>query len=140
MAARTGKSRTRARKGRGGRQPLAGPPPRPAAAPPVGPRSNVARRPGHPAAPAVVRETPVAPGVAVPAGLFKATCLELMDRVQAGREEIVITKYGKPVAKLVPVEDEDTARRIARGWMKGTVLWYGDVISPIDVEWEAMKD
>ena len=97
-------------------------------------------KPGDPPTPAVVRETAVAPATSVPAGVFKATCLELMDRVKERREEIVITKYGKPVAKLVPVADEDAVRRMARGWMKGTVLWYGDVISPIDVEWEAMKD
>jgi prevent-host-death family protein len=99
-----------------------------------------ARKHGVPPVPNVVRETAVAFGAAVPAGVFKATCLELMDRVRDRREEIVITKYGKPVAKLVPVDDEDAIRRMARGWMKGTVLWYGDVISPIDVEWEAMKD
>ena len=98
-----------------------------------------ARKPGDPPTPAVVRETAVLPAGAVPAGVFKATCLELMDRVKERREEIVITKYGKPVAKLVPVEDAAT-RRSPWGWMKGTVLWYGDVISPIDVEWEAMKD
>ena len=92
------------------------------------------------ARPTVVRETAVAFGAAVPAGVFKATCLELMDRVRDRQEEIVIIKYGKPVAKLVPVDDEDAIRRMARGWMKGTVLWYGDVISPLDVEWEAMKD
>jgi prevent-host-death family protein len=85
-----------------------------------------ARKPGVPPAPAVVRETAVLP--------------ELMDRVKERREEIVITKYGKPVAKLVPVSDADAPRGTAWGWMKGTVLWYGDVISPIDVEWEAMKD
>jgi len=87
-----------------------------------------------------VRETAVVPAGAVPAGVFKATCLELMDRVRDRREEIVITKYGKPVAKLVPVNDADAPQGTAWGWMKGTVLWYGDVISPIDVEWEAMKD
>jgi len=87
-----------------------------------------------------VRETAVAPVGAVPAGVFKATCLELMDRVRDRQEEIVITKYGKPVAKLVPVVDAGAPRGTAWGWMKGTVLWYGDVISPIDVEWEAMKD
>ncbi|MEK7667370.1 MAG: type II toxin-antitoxin system Phd/YefM family antitoxin [Gemmatimonadota bacterium] len=81
----------------------------------------------------------MAPAGPVPAGVFKATCLELMDRVKERREEIVITKYGKPVAKLVPVEDA-TIRRSAWGWMKGTVLSYGDIISPIDVEWEALKD
>lgn len=115
MAARTGQGRTGAGKRRS------------------------ARQPGAPAPPAMVRETAAAPAASVPAGVFKATCLELMDRVKERREEIVITKYGKPVAKLVPVADAAT-RRSAWGWMKGTVLWYGDVISPIDVEWEAMKD
>jgi prevent-host-death family protein len=122
MAAREGKGKTDAGKRRGTR------------------KERGARKPGVPPAPAVVRETAVLPAASVPAGVFKATCLELMDRVKERREEIVITKYGKPVAKLVPVSDADAPRGTAWGWMKGTVLWYGDVISPIDVEWEAMKD
>lgn len=122
MAARTGKGKTDAGKRRGAR------------------KERGARKPGDPPPPAVVRETAVLPAASVPAGVFKATCLELMDRVRDRREEIVITKYGKPVAKLVPVSDADAPRGTAWGWMKGTVLWYGDVISPIDVEWEAMKD
>ena len=103
-------------------------------------RPTSARQPGVPPAPTVVRETAVAFATTVPAGVFKATCLELMDRVRDRQEEIVITKYGKPVAKLVPADDAGAPRGSAWGWMKGTILWYGDVISPIDVEWEAMKD
>jgi len=38
------------------------------------------------------------------AGAFKANCLAVMDEVQAKRETVVITKHGKPVAKLVPVD------------------------------------
>src|SRR2546426_10359917 len=38
----------------------------------------------------------------IPATEFKAKCLELMDRVAERRETYVITKRGKPVAKLVP--------------------------------------
>lgn len=134
MAARTGKGKTP--KGKIRDAPVA----RPASVPPPHTRSPSARQPGHPPRPAVVRETAVAPATAVPAGVFKATCLELMDRVRDFQEEIVITKYGKPVAKLVPVDDAGAPRGTAWGWMKGTVLWYGDVISPVDVEWEAMKD
>ena len=37
------------------------------------------------------------------AGSFKVRCLAVMDEAQAKRETVVITKYGKPVAKLVPV-------------------------------------
>ena len=42
------------------------------------------------------------------AGVFKANCLAVMDEVQAKRETVVITKHGKPVAKLVPINmDKD---------------------------------
>jgi prevent-host-death family protein len=78
-------------------------------------------------------------GREIPAGEFKAGCLALMDRVRERGEEYVITKHGKPVAKLVPVKAIEAATS-AWGCMKGTVLWYGDLISPIDVEWDALKD
>jgi len=38
------------------------------------------------------------------AGAFKVHCLAVMDEVQSKRESVLITKRGKPVAKLVPVE------------------------------------
>ena len=52
-------------------------------------------------------------------------------------ESIVITKRGVPVARLVPV---DVHRPKIFGYMRGSVLWYGDLISPIDVKWDAMED
>lgn len=71
----------------------------------------------------------------IKAGEFKAKCLELMDRVAETREEIIITKRGKPIAKLVPLSD--APERDLFGYMKGTAVQLGDIISPIDVEWEA---
>lgn len=70
------------------------------------------------------------------AGEFKAKCLGLLDDVQRRREPLVITKRGKPVAKLVPVEAES---RPLFGSMRGTGRILGDIVSPLDVEWEAMK-
>jgi prevent-host-death family protein len=67
---------------------------------------------------------------------FKARCLELMDTVHDRHDPIVITKHGVPVARLVPFEEE---RPSLVGSMRGTVLWYGDLISPIDVKWDADK-
>jgi prevent-host-death family protein len=64
----------------------------------------------------------------LPAGAFKARCLAIMDEVQAKREAIVITKRGKPVAKLVPVEKE---KDDIFGFMKGKLTVLGDVVSPI---------
>ena len=40
------------------------------------------------------------------AGSFKANCLAVMDEVQAKRETVIITKHGKPVAKLIPLSND----------------------------------
>ncbi len=70
----------------------------------------------------------------IAAGEFKAKCLGLLDEVQRKRTEVVITKRGKPVAKLVPIEDRSAS---FIGSMKGTMEIVGDIVSPIDVKWEA---
>jgi prevent-host-death family protein len=71
----------------------------------------------------------------IPAGEFKAKCLRLLDEVAEKRETLVITKRGKPVAKLSPIPQEGDFV----GSMRGTGVILGDIISPLDVEWEAMK-
>ena len=48
----------------------------------------------------------------VPATEFKAKCLELMDRVSERHETFIITKRGRPVAKLVPVERAAMPQRV----------------------------
>ncbi len=64
----------------------------------------------------------------MPAGKFKAQCLAVMDEVQAKREPVLVTKNGKPVAKLVPVtEDPDPIF----GFYKGKIEITGDIISPL---------
>lgn len=74
----------------------------------------------------------------MPAGSFKTNCLAVMDQVQAKDETIVITKSGKPVAKLVPVNTE-TARIYNFLGGKGSVV--GDVVSPAISadEWGELK-
>lgn len=72
---------------------------------------------------------------AIGAGEFKAKCLQLLDDVAAQRGTLVITKHGKPVAKLVPVEPEQKIF----GAMKGSVVSATDIVSPIDIEWDAAK-
>jgi len=71
----------------------------------------------------------------IPAGEFKAKCLKLLDQVAEKHETLIVTKRGKPVVQVVPIQQPSTLF----GSMKGSVLYMGDVISPIDVEWEAMK-
>lgn len=67
------------------------------------------------------------------AGDFKAKCLKLLDEVAETRQPLTITKHGKPVARLVPVP----AKKDPFGAMAGSVTYEGDIIAPIDVEWEA---
>ena len=65
------------------------------------------------------------------AATFKARCLALLDEVAASGERIVITKRGRPVAELGPLGGSP------RKSLRGSVLFYGDIISPIDEPWEA---
>jgi len=67
---------------------------------------------------------------------FKAKCLQLMDEISAHkRDEIVITKRGKPVARLTPI-DQGAA---IFGALKGLAKIEGDLTEPLDVEWEALE-
>lgn len=67
---------------------------------------------------------------------FKAKCLDVLDQVAARHEAVVVTKRGKPVAQVVPI-----LKRPKHLWgaMKGAIEIRGDIVSPLDVEWEAMK-
>ena len=68
---------------------------------------------------------------------FKSKCLKLMDEVAENGGEIVITKNGKPVAKLTAFHERP---KTLFGIDKGRLKITGDIISPIDVEWEAQSD
>jgi len=72
------------------------------------------------------------------AGSFKANCLAVMDEVQAKRETVVITKHGKPVAKLVPVEPQGDD---IFGFLRGKVAIIGNIVSPAlsHREWGNLK-
>jgi prevent-host-death family protein len=65
---------------------------------------------------------------------FKARCLELMDRVRETGIEYVVTKHGKPVAKLVPYAGPE--RPSFFGSAKGTVLGYERPFDPVDGDFE----
>jgi prevent-host-death family protein len=76
----------------------------------------------------------------IPATEFKARCLELMDRVSEKRETYVITKRGKPIAKLVPVEWKPGEPLFGR--MRGMAEEVGDIMAPVlpDGAWEVLKE
>ncbi len=67
---------------------------------------------------------------------FKAKCLKLVDEVARTREPIIVTKHGKPVAKVVPIEPEESLSSF--GYMADTLKITGDIISPIEEEWSVI--
>ena len=67
------------------------------------------------------------------AGEFKARCLAVLDDVALSGREVVITKRGRPVAKVVPI-GQALAVPIA-----GLIVHQGDLISPVEVEWDAER-
>jgi len=72
------------------------------------------------------------------AATFKAKCLKLMDYVNQSHEEIIITKHGKPVAKLVPYSL--VPQKPLFGFMKGSVSTNEDITLPINEKWDADID
>lgn len=69
----------------------------------------------------------------VKASVFKATCLRLMDRVCQTGEQIVITKNGKPVSRLVPYRD---VPKTIFGLHQEKVSSQDDLISSLEIEWD----
>jgi len=70
----------------------------------------------------------------VSASRFKAECLAMLDDVAATGEEIVVTKRGLPVARVVPAGTSTG--------LLGSVTFNVDddeLIKPIDVEWDATR-
>jgi len=72
------------------------------------------------------------------AGAFKAHCLAVLDEVQEHGEEVIITKRGKPVAKLVPLEEKKPESIF--GALRGLATIEGDIVSPITEPWEWDED
>lgn len=72
------------------------------------------------------------------AGEFKARCLQVMEQVSSTRTPVVITKRGKPIAKLAPV---DEFRSKVFDSLKGKIEILGDIVSPVVPleDWEALK-
>ncbi len=73
------------------------------------------------------------------AGVFKQTCLRVLDAVRETRETIVITKRGDPVAQLASVPR--TREADWAGAMRGTGSILGDLVEPAleKEEWEALR-
>ncbi len=69
---------------------------------------------------------------------FKATCLAVMERVRKTRKPVRVTRFGQPVAEIVP-PSSPAGRRL--GSMAGTVHILGDIVAPANDEsdWEVLR-
>lgn len=72
----------------------------------------------------------------IKASEFKAKCLQITDEVAETGEPVEITKRGVPVAQLVPVRRRPVT---LFGALEGSITILGDIIEPIDVEWDALS-
>lgn len=72
---------------------------------------------------------------------FKATCLKLFDDIARSGDELIVTKRGRPVAKVVPVESPEELRARARDDLRGSITYLVDddeLLEPVAAEWEAL--
>jgi len=76
----------------------------------------------------------------ISAAKFKANCLKLMDEVSKTNKEIIITKYGKPVAKLVANDKPEKRKSNLLGSMVGKVIILGDIMEPNDEIWSGDEE
>jgi len=72
----------------------------------------------------------------VTASELKTKSGQVLERVVQSRTAVTITKRGRPVARLVPVDD---APATLFGILRGSVTILGDIVEPIDVTWEATR-
>ena len=66
----------------------------------------------------------------MPAGVFKAECLAVLDRVAATGESVIVTKRGRPVAEVSPIKTRGTRS------LRGSVETLGDVVAPVLGDWD----
>jgi prevent-host-death family protein len=70
---------------------------------------------------------------------FKATCLAVLERVRKTRRPIRVTKFGKPVAEIVPPSASPEKKKWT-GSMAGMIQTHGDIVGPVTdpKDWEIL--
>ncbi len=71
----------------------------------------------------------------IAASKFKAECLHILDMVKEKKESFIITKHNRPIAQLIPVEEE----KPIYGYLKDVTHIIGDIMSPIKEEWDVLR-
>ena len=74
--------------------------------------------------------------IEVSASDLKNAWHDYLDQVDQGHQEVVVTRYGRPVARLIPYEAPGAGGRIF-GRLAGSVTVHGDIVAPLGESWEA---
>lgn len=71
---------------------------------------------------------------------FKATCLAVLEKVRRTGEPILVTKRGKPLAKVAPPPAPSLTEQSGFGCMAATAEIVGDIVAPLTEEdWEVLR-
>lgn len=70
---------------------------------------------------------------------FKATCLRVIEQIRKTGRKLIITKNGAPAVMVVPAPTFSESKQSYRGSAKGNLKINGDILSPLDVEWDILK-
>jgi len=72
---------------------------------------------------------------------FKATCLAVLERVRKTGRPILVTRFGRPVARIEPPADQPT-KQIRLGTGAASMTIHGDIVGQISdsSDWEAARD
>ena len=68
---------------------------------------------------------------------LKARCSEIVNRVMRTRSPVDLTKRGRKIARIVPVDGDAEADLF--GFAKGSIAVHGNIVQPVDVAWEAAE-
>ena len=73
---------------------------------------------------------------------FKATSLSVLTRVEMTKTTVQVTRYGKPIVEIVPVQPEARLTKRKLGMFQGKIEILGDIVAPAfdSSDWEMLKD
>ena len=83
------------------------------------------------------KSEPTEPDTTVTATELKVRCAEVLERVTVEHRTVTVTKRGRPVARIVPIAAEPA--KSLMGYARGGIKVTGDLLAPLDVEWEAAE-
>lgn len=73
------------------------------------------------------------PNRTISAARFKAQCLALLDKVARTGQPIVVTKRGRPVARLAPLQGQGPKD------LRGSIVFEEDLVAPVAAPWQAAR-